>query len=214
MQSEAGFFLSVEASSDEAAKAMSKALAARLSTLGHKVTVVSEVAGTPLGRQLNAIVQNAAQSLDPTSLSLLTTAGRRQLILADIRPALSRGDIVICERFIHSALALVSTTAEVTADVALALHAQACDDLWPDLTLLLDETPNAARQIASRLRTGDAASVLRRTMIYTPDGDYGIIDAPSSPTEAIERAVRMITRNDRFEDYSDQRSRIAQPRAA
>lgn len=204
MREGSGFFIAIEGSDGIASSAISLEVAAHFRRLGHAVVVTSDAAASAFASKVLELVGDAGTSLDPVSASLLLTAARRELISTVIAPALARDEIVICNQFIHSMIAELSGLAGVTADVALTLHAQVCDDLWPDLTVLLEAEPSS----------GGMAGALRRTMSYTPDGDYGIIDAAAPAASMLQRTINLVSMNDRFESYSAQRQPLKQWRAA
>lgn len=77
-------------------------------------------------------------TFDPMNQALLMTAARRAHVAAVIKPALERGQIVICDRFFDSTIAYQGYGLNVPLDKLNALHSIAVDGLQPDLTLLLD----------------------------------------------------------------------------
>jgi dTMP kinase len=100
-----------------------------------------EPGGTPLGDEIRRIVLHArdmSDDLDPRADALLFAAGRAQHVARVIRPALERGEWVVCARYIDSSLAYQG--AGYGNDMADLRRLQdfATAGLRPDLTLLLD----------------------------------------------------------------------------
>lgn len=75
---------------------------------------------------------------DGVTEALLHFAARRDHVERTIRPALSRGAWVLCDRFVDSTVAYQGYGHELSLDVIETLRAIAIGDFWPDLTLILD----------------------------------------------------------------------------
>ena len=81
-------------------------LAERLRQRGYPVTFTREPGGTPLGEQVRAIVLDPADTRrGPIADALLFNAARSQHVSDVIRPALERGDVVVCDRYATSTMA-------------------------------------------------------------------------------------------------------------
>ena len=119
---------------------MVAAIASHLSARPHVVT--REPGGTPEGEQLRALLlSGAADRWDPLAELLLMTAARVQHVRQVIRPALARGEVVVTDRFVGSTIAYQGGGDGVSEAFIRALHRDAADDLWPDLTIVLDVDP-------------------------------------------------------------------------
>jgi dTMP kinase len=70
--------------------------------------------------------------------TLLMYAARRDHIERLIAPALARGAVVICDRYIDSTRAYQGAAGGVASDLIKALEAATLDKAWPDLTLIFD----------------------------------------------------------------------------
>ena len=116
-------------------------LAAWLRERGPTVVLTQEPGGTPLGDEIRRIVlhmRGMSDDLDPRADALLYAAGRAQHVERVIRPALERGEWVVCARYLDSSLAYQG--AGYGNDMAELRRLQdfATGGLLPDLTLLLD----------------------------------------------------------------------------
>lgn len=156
-----GVFITFEGIDGAGKSSHMQALTEGLQAQGRVVTVTREPGGTPLAEQLRDLVLNAP--MDGLTEALLVFAARRDHVCQVIRPALERGEVVLCDRFSDSSFAyqgggqglswtiLAQLEAWVQGDRAAA--ADCGDDgvalLQPDLTLWFDLAPaEAARRLA------------------------------------------------------------------
>src|SRR5262249_44820097 len=114
-------------------------LASRLRARGRTVLETAEPGGTAIGRKIRQILLDSAnQELSSAAELLLYFASRAQNVDEWIRPALSRGEIVLADRFTDSSLVYQGCGRGLGAEAVLALDRVACRGLEPDLTLLVD----------------------------------------------------------------------------
>ena len=109
-----------------------------------EVVTCREPGGTPLGERLRAALFAAAEGETPPTPAaeiLVFTAARAQLVAEVIRPALARGALVICDRFADSTVAYQQYGRGLDASMVEAANRAATQGLAPDLTVLLDLTP-------------------------------------------------------------------------
>jgi len=100
-----GLFLTFEGPEGSGKSTQLHALAERLRGLGYPVLETAEPGGTPIGLQIRRILLDSKnQELCPTAEMLLMFAARAQNVDQWILPALSRGEIVLCDRFTDSTL--------------------------------------------------------------------------------------------------------------
>ena len=104
-------------------------------------TVTREPGGTPLGLRVREVVLDPALTIDPLPEFLLYSASRAQLVQGVIRPALARGEVVVCDRFLDSSLAYQGAGRGLHGDFLRAVSREATGGLIPDLTVLLDLDP-------------------------------------------------------------------------
>lgn len=133
-----GFFISLEGLDGAGKSTQVAALAAWLRKQRLDVVTVRPN-GTLLGELLHSFVlqHQRGPALEPWSEALLFFAERVQLLHEVIVPALGRGAIVIADRYTDSTLAYQGGGRGLDIDELLQLHRDACDDIWPDLTLYL-----------------------------------------------------------------------------
>jgi len=131
-------------------------LKAALEAEGIRVLLTREPGGTPLAEKIRGLLKDelADPPCDRSEL-LLFLAARAQLVKNVIRPALSEGTWVISDRFSDSTVAYQGYGRGLDIELIKAANAFACEDLAPDLTLLLDVEPAVS---AARMRSREAAT--------------------------------------------------------
>jgi dTMP kinase len=122
-----------------------------LSEQGCVVVTTREPGGTPLGERLRELLLHQAMVAD-TEL-LLMFAARAEHLAQVIRPALSRDEWVLSDRFTDASYAYQCGGRGIEPARLSILEQWVQQGLQPDLTLVFDVTPTLARE---RLRTGDA----------------------------------------------------------
>jgi dTMP kinase len=114
-------------------------LAERLRAEGRTVLETAEPGGTAIGMQIRRVLLDAQNhELRPTTELLLMFAARAQNVDELILPALSRGEIVLCDRFTDSSLVYQGAARGLGADVVYEVDRIACRGLVPDLTIVVD----------------------------------------------------------------------------
>jgi len=141
-----GRFITFEGPEGAGKTLQAERLVAGLRARGHRVRLTREPGGTWLGDQIRSIVLTRSMDgdggIDARSDALLFNAARAQLVSEVIRPALADGQVVICARFADSTLAYQGYGAGVPLDQLRELAAVATAGLIPDLTILLDISPD------------------------------------------------------------------------
>jgi len=119
---------------------------------GDIVHVTREPGGTDIAERIrNLILETPGDGLSDLGELLLMFAARAEHLAGLIRPALERGETVICDRFIDASFAYQGGGRGLDPAIIEALRAIVLGDLWPDLTILLDApTEVSAERIAGR----------------------------------------------------------------
>jgi dTMP kinase len=106
---------------------------------GRVVLETVEPGGTAIGMQIRRVLLDAKNhELRPTTELLLMFAARAQNVDELILPALSRGEIVLCDRFTDSSLVYQGAARGLGAEVVYEVDRIACRGLVPDLTIVFD----------------------------------------------------------------------------
>jgi len=122
---------------------------------GHRALATREPGGTPVGEALRELLLRQPMSHD--SEALLMFAARREHLAQVIRPALDRGEWVVCDRFTDATYAYQGGGHGVALDRIRALEAWIHGDCQPDLTLLFDVPLDVSRQRLARAQDAGRA---------------------------------------------------------
>ncbi len=113
-----------------------------LRSLGRDVIVTREPGGTALGEQVRELLLDPKTGrIDARTEALLFSASRAQLVTSVIRPALSEGKVVLCDRYVDSSLAYQGWARGLGEQDVLTLNVWATQGLFPDLVVLLHLEP-------------------------------------------------------------------------
>jgi dTMP kinase len=169
-----GPFISVEGIDGAGKSSHIEALADALRERGHTVVRSREPGGTVLAEQLRTLF--LSQPMDALTEALLVFAGRRDHVQTVIRPALARGDAVLCDRFTDATFAYQGAGRGFDGAVLAQLETWVQQGpegvLQPDLTLWFDLPPavaaqrRAAARAADRLEAEDLAFFERASQGY------------------------------------------------
>ena len=121
-------------------------LAEALRARGRSVITTREPGGSPLGDAIRALFLAPGPAIDPVAEAMLVNAARAQHIAALIRPALLRGEVVLCDRFVDSTLAYQGYGRGVDLGLLRSLCDIAVGTLIPDVTILLDCEPTLSHR--------------------------------------------------------------------
>ncbi|AXG12378.1 dTMP kinase [Intrasporangium calvum] len=119
-------------------------LAAALERAGRQVLVTRQPGGTPLGAQIRELVLHG-DHVSPRAEALLFAADKAHHVDELIRPALAGGRVVITDRYTDSSIAYQGAGRDLGADEIRQLQHWAVGGLFPDLTVLLDVSPDVGR---------------------------------------------------------------------
>jgi dTMP kinase len=150
-----GCFITFEGLDGSGKTTQLRRLAASLTAEGRSVVTLRQPGSTALGDRIRGILldsksEAALGPIDPFAELALMFADRAQAIAQVIRPALAEGAIVLCDRYTDSSEAYQGAGRQLGSQRVLALHAAVCDNLQPDLTLLLLPSLEASLRRARR----------------------------------------------------------------
>lgn len=145
-----GLFITLEGPEGAGKTTQLARLEARLRAAGQAVTVTREPGGTPLGTRVREVVLDPAVEIEPLGEFLLYSASRAQLVREVLRPALERGETVLCDRYADSSLAYQGAGRGLSLPLLRQITAEVTGGLTPGLTVLLDLDPALGLQRAAR----------------------------------------------------------------
>ena len=156
-----GLFLTLEGIEGAGKSTVAPRIGEWLTRHGIAARLTREPGGTPLAERVRRIaLEHGGESLSPVAETLLMFAARALHVDNLIRPALARGEWVVCDRFTDATRAYQGGGRNVPGglidELARAVHA----DLEPDCTLLLD-LPVAAGLARARARTASTGAADR-----------------------------------------------------
>ncbi len=151
-------FIVLEGGEGAGKSTLATALAGRFRDLGRVVTLTREPGGTPAGERVRDLLR---LPITPWAETFAFLVARAQLVETVIRPALDRGEVVICDRFSGSTFAYQGYGRGLDLAQLRAANALATGGLEPDVVLYLDLDPAAGlarkRGETEAIRTGTEA---------------------------------------------------------
>jgi dTMP kinase len=194
-----GFFIALEGGDGAGKSTQAQALADWIRAKGHEVVVTREPGATPVGKRLRSILLDVSSAgLSHRAEALLYAADRAEHVDTVVRPALERGAVVISDRYIDSSVAYQGAGRDLSPTEIARINRWATDGLVPHLTVLLDVSPEAARErfteapdrlesepveFHTRVRSGFL------TLAAADPSRYLVVDAAQEP-EAVTTVVR------------------------
>lgn len=163
-------------------------------TSGRAVLHLREPGSTAAGERIRALLLDPEPALAPAAQVLLFAAARRQMLEERVAPALARGEDVVCERFHPSTVAYQGLALGVGEERVLELLLAWANEPAPDLILILDIEPEAAR---ARRGSQDRFEVRERAFHERVRDGYrrfaaraervALVDARGTPDEVAAR---------------------------
>lgn len=190
-----GLFVVFEGGEGAGKSTQAALLTERLRASGRSVTQTREPGGTPTAEGIRSLVL-ADAAMSARCEALLFAAARAEHVAALIEPALARGEVVVCDRYIDSSLAYQGYARELNVSEVAALSRWATLGLLPDVTVLLDVEPGTGLTRATdgnRMESEDASfhrrvrAGLLELASAAPDR-YLVLDA-AQPREDLAAAV-------------------------
>jgi dTMP kinase len=152
----AGRFITLEGIEGAGKSTVARYIQEWLQARGRPAVLTREPGGTPLAERVRELVLRPDAEVVPPAAELLLMFAARSIHLANlIRPALARGEWVICDRFTDATRAYQGAGRGLDAASIESLATLVHADLVPDLTLLLD-LPVAVGLGRAQARRGQA----------------------------------------------------------
>ena len=143
--SQPGCFFALEGPDGAGKSTQAKRLVTWLRSIRANVVCCFDPGGTQLGTQLRSILMDRSSiAISMRAEMLLYMASRAQMVEEIIRPALDRGDIVVSDRFLLSNVVYQGYAGGLDPDDIWTVGRSSTGGLMPDLTLVLDVSPEVA----------------------------------------------------------------------
>ncbi len=137
-------FVTFEGADGSGKSTQAELLRAALVAEGRDVVLTREPGGTELGERIRALLLDGPE-MTAWAEAALFAASRAQHAEEVIRPALARGAVVVCDRYVDSSLAYQGIARGLGVDEVLELNLRATRGLLPDVTFVLLLDPEVAR---------------------------------------------------------------------
>ncbi|MGP4047147.1 dTMP kinase [Streptomyces sp. 2A115] len=194
-----GFFIALEGGDGAGKSTQAEALAEWIRAKGHEVVVTREPGATPVGKRLRSILLDVSSAgLSHRAEALLYAADRAEHVDTVVRPALERGAVVVSDRYIDSSVAYQGAGRDLSPTEIARISRWATNGLVPHLTVLLDVSPETARErfteAPDRLESEPAEFHARvrsgfLTLAAADPTRYLVVDAGQEP-EAVTTVIR------------------------
>lgn len=120
-----------------------------------KVLITREPGGSQIAEKIRQIILDVENSaMDDWTEALLYAASRRQHLVEVVEPALSAGQIVLCDRYVDSSVAYQGGGRQLGAQKVAQLNDFAIQGKLPDLTIYLDLPVEIGLQRVQKLGQG------------------------------------------------------------
>ncbi|KQZ99766.1 thymidylate kinase [Mesorhizobium sp. Root157] len=137
-----GFFITFEGGEGAGKSTQIERLAAKLRAKKYDILVTREPGGSPGAEAVrHVLLSGAAEPFGPKMEALLFAAARSDHVEQVIRPAIERGSIVLCDRFIDSSRVYQGVTGGLDPAFMEVVERVSINGMVPDMTLILDIDP-------------------------------------------------------------------------
>jgi dTMP kinase len=162
----AGKLISFEGSEGSGKSTQIARLAGHIQKIGREVVATREPGGTEIGEQIrNIIVHNSkGDEMCPETELLLFTAARAQVVREVIMPALTRGAIVLSDRYLDSSTVYQGIARNLAPGPVSDINRFAVGNVMPDLTIVID-VPTEVSLSRIRQRASDLPDRMERENI-------------------------------------------------
>lgn len=183
-------------------------LSAELKRRGQDFVVTREPGGTPLAEDIRKLLLRTENEVPVAEAELLLyAASRAQHVARVIRPALDRGEWVLCDRFTASSVAFQCFARGLSRETVDWLNHFAVQGNWPNLTILLDlDVRESRRRQGRRSESGSEADRMEReaeefhesvragylAQAKEQPQDWFVVDANLPPEEIQAEVIRKL----------------------
>lgn len=152
-----GLFITFEGPEGSGKTTVSQLVLENLKKEGYEVLYTREPGGIDIAEQIRQVILDPKNTaMDAKTEALLYAASRRQHLIEKVLPALKKGQIVICDRFVDSSLVYQGVARGLGIEAVYQMNLFAIEDIMPDATIFFDVAPeiglariaqNASREV-------------------------------------------------------------------
>lgn len=152
-----GLFITFEGPEGSGKTTVSQLVLDTLKKEGYEVLYTREPGGIDIAEQIRQVILDPKNTaMDAKTEALLYAASRRQHLIEKVLPALKKGQIVICDRFVDSSLVYQGVARGLGIEAVYQMNLFAIEDIMPDATIFFDVAPeiglariaqNASREV-------------------------------------------------------------------
>lgn len=137
-----GKFITFEGTEGSGKTSVIKEVRKHYESLGYQVMVTREPGGIDISEKIREILLNKEHTqMDARTEALLFAASRRQHLVEKILPALNKGTMVLCDRFVDSSLIYQGYARNIGIDKVYQINYFAIEEALPDLTIFVNVRP-------------------------------------------------------------------------
>uniref|UniRef100_UPI00047B6145 dTMP kinase n=1 Tax=Caldanaerobius polysaccharolyticus TaxID=44256 RepID=UPI00047B6145 len=171
-----------------------------IKNLKYGIILVREPGSTPVSEKIREILLDKENAMAPETEAYLYAASRAELVKKVIKPALDKGNIVICDRFLDSSLVYQGIARGLGLQAVYQLNTMALGDLKPDVTILLDLDPMVAKARLKKLDRLESEQLdfyrkVREGYLYLADREperIKVVDAAQGVQQVFEDVLSII----------------------
>lgn len=195
-----GLFITLEGSDGSGKSTQLANIKEYFEKKGAKMLVTREPGGTKISEKLRDILLDKDNSeMSAITEMMIYAASRAQLIEEVIKPALERGEVVICDRFMDSSIAYQGYGRGL-GDMVEKVNLYAVNGIMPDLTIFLDLDPEIGR---ARVRSRYGEEQMDRLEREKMDFHYRVYNGYKAVAAAYTDRVACIDANRSIEEIRD-----------
>lgn len=148
-----GLFISIEGPDGSGKSTQLNNIKTFFENKGIETVFTREPGGTPIGEKIRELLlDNSNKEMDSMTEAMLYAAARAQHVAQVIKPAITAGKVVVCDRFVDSSIVYQGFGRQLGESVEI-INSYAVADCMPDLTILLKLDPSVGKhRIESRMQ--------------------------------------------------------------
>lgn len=137
-----GIFITFEGGEGSGKTTIAARVKEILDAEGYNVTLTREPGGVEIAERIRDIIHDVNYTnMDRKTEALLYAASRRQHLVEKVIPALNRGDIVICDRYVDSSMVYQGIARSIGIDEVYNMNLFATENILPKRTIFFDIKP-------------------------------------------------------------------------